>query len=304
MSAAWPSDLAARVATLERAYRDCRLCPRDCGVDRIAGSDGFCRLGGAAPCYKALLSHGEEAVISPTVLLDLGGCSLRCLGCSEWEHIVAPWSRDAVALDASWLAPRLRRWVAAGARSISIVGGEPTMHLLGVARAFAALPAELRLPLVWNTNGLLRDPAWDALGDWVACWIIDHKTAARDAAPRLLGSGALDYVGEVERSLDRAAALPPHPSGLPRLIVRHLLVPGELERGTAPLLDRATERWPNAVWNLMTQWLPHGPALRDTAGPDALRRTLTAEERSTTIAAWSRALGARLLVDGKPHAGA
>ncbi|MEY3011556.1 MAG: hypothetical protein RIT45_291 [Pseudomonadota bacterium] len=295
----WPSDLAARAARVRDAYRACRLCPRDCGVDRLAGADGFCRLGADAPCYKALLSHGEEAVLTPTVLLDLGGCSLRCLGCTEWDHVVEPAGHGAVPLRPGWLGKRLERWVTAGARSISVVGGEPTMHLLGVLETFAALPAALQLPVVWNTNGLLAPDAFALLADWVDCWVVDHKTPSNEAARRLLGSGNLDYVGEVEATLDAIAALPPTTGTLPRLVVRHLLVPGEIERATLPLLQRAADRWPEARWNLMTQWLPHGPALRQGAGTDALRRTLDADEKARAIEAGRRLLGDRLWIDGR-----
>jgi putative pyruvate formate lyase activating enzyme len=277
----------------------------------MATRDGFCRLGAAAPCYKALLSYGEEAVISPTALLDLGGCSLRCLGCTEWDHVVEPWRAPAVALDARWLAPRLTEWIGRGARTISIVGGEPSMHLLAVAETLAALPPPLQLPLVWNTNGLLSDQARALLLDWVDCWVIDLKVADDESARRMLGSGPVAYVAEVERTIDAVAALPDTGAALPdagatsaddalpRLLIRHLLVPGEIERTTLPLLERYAARWPNALWNVMTGWLPHGPALRHEAGPSALRRILSPVERDAACAAAAHHLGERLLIDGR-----
>lgn len=302
----WPDDLAARAEIARAAYRACRLCPRDCGVDRLAEqAAGFCRLGAAVPCYKALLSHGEEAPLVPTVLLDLGGCSLRCLGCTEWDHVVQPWRPPAVPLQPGWLGERMAVWRTRGARSLSLVGGEPTMHLLGVLETLAALPVELQLPLVWNSNGLVAPAAFALLRDWVACWVIDHKVPDSDTARRLLGAGSLDYVAEVEATLDAIAALAPvdAQSGLPRLIVRHLLVPGELERSTLPLLRRIASRWPSATLNLMTTWLPHGPALAAEAGPAALRRTNTEAERADAIAAATALFGPRLLVDGHALAG-
>ena len=287
------------------AYRACRLCPRNCAVDRLHNeAAGFCRLGTAVPCYKALLSHGEEQPLLPTVLLDLGGCSLRCLGCTEWDHVVQPWRAPAVPLQVGWLSERLQTWHARGARSLSIVGGEPTMHLLGLLETFAALPTELQLPLVWNSNGLIAAEAFALLRDWVTCWVIDHKVDSNDAARRLLGAGSLDYIAEVEATLDAIAALPPldQASGLPRLIIRHLLLPGELERTTLPLLQRIATRWPSATVNLMTMWLPHGPALTAEAGPSALRRVNSEQERADAVAAARAIVGAALLVDGQPIA--
>ena len=299
----WPLDLGQRAAIAREAYRDCRLCPRDCGVDRLADETaGFCRLGAAVPCYKALLSHGEEQPLLPTVLLDLGGCSLRCLGCTEWDHVVQPWRPPAVPLQPGWLGERLAAWRSRGARSLSLVGGEPSMHLLGLFETLGAMPAALQLPLVWNSNGLLAPQAFALLHDWVACWVIDHKVADSAGAKRLLGAGSLDYVAEVETTLDAIASLPPFDarSGLPRLIVRHLLVPGELAPTTLPLLQRIATRWPTATVNLMTTWLPHGPALAAQAGPAALRRTNSEAERGAAIEAAAALLEGRLLVDGAP----
>ncbi len=299
-------DLAALAAAATRAVEDCRLCPRDCGVNRHLGRVGFCRLDLEAPCYKALLSHGEEPELSPTALLDLGGCSLRCLGCSEWDHVVDPWRAPAVPLRADWLAARLARWIARGARTISFVGGEPTVHLPAVLKTLAELPAPLRLPVVWNTNGVLGPQSYSLLRQVVACWVVDYKVVDDGAARRLLGAGPLAYIAEVEATLDRievdaalGAAGSVGEQGLPRLLIRHLLVPGELERSTLPLLERLSQRWPSAVVNLMTMWLPHGPALGSAAGPAALRRVNLDAERAQAIAEAQWLLGARLRVDGK-----
>ncbi len=299
-------DLAALAASAARAAENCRLCARECGVNRHHGRVGFCRLDLEAPCYKALLSHGEEPELSPTALLALGGCSLRCLGCPEWDHVVEPWRAPAVPLRADWLAARLTRWIAGGARTLSFVGGEPTVHLPAVLKTLAELPPSLRLPVVWNTNGVLGPGAFALLRDVVACWVVDYKVVDDGAARRLLGAGSLAYVAEVEATLDRieAAATPsaagsPGGDGLPRLLIRHLLVPGELERSTLPLLERLSQRWPSAVVNLMLMWLPHGPALSAAAGPTALRRVNLDAERAIAIAEATRLLGPRLRLDGK-----
>lgn len=298
MTAAWPNDLAARAERLRHAYADCRLCPRDCGADRLAGPAGFCGLGTAAPCYKALVSHGEEAAISPTLLLDLGGCSLRCPSCSEWDHVVAPWRPPAVPLAAGWLASRLARARAAGARSVSFVGGEPTMHLLAITTACAAVAADDQLPLVWNTNGLLAPTALELLTDWVACWVVDAKVADDEAARRYTGAGALPYRALLGDTLRRLAALPPHPSGLPRLIIRHLALPGAVEDQLPPLLSWLAELAPDAWLNVMTGYLPAGPAAAGAA-PGALGRTLQPAERAKAIALARAGWGRRLWIDGR-----
>ncbi|MBF8259144.1 MAG: Radical SAM domain protein, partial [Actinobacteria bacterium] len=46
--------------------RDCRLCPRKCGVNRLLGEVGFCRAGDLARVAAVSVHHGEEPPISGT----------------------------------------------------------------------------------------------------------------------------------------------------------------------------------------------------------------------------------------------
>lgn len=303
------------MAKAEVAYRACRLCPRDCGVDRMAGSQGtFCRLGEHATVYKELLSLGEEAILDPTWLIDLGGCSLRCLFCTEWAHVVDPQLR-AVPLDPRWFVPLLRKRKAQGARTLSFVGGDPTVSLLGVLRALAPVQAADWLPVVWNCNGLLSDQARDLLGGWVATWVVDLKFGNPGCSQRLAGvpettsrsdrAGAdeprFDAWTEVTRTLDFAAHAPrrPQDAHLPPLVVRHLVMPGHVECCTRPVLDWLARHHPKAPVNLMTVYLPSGPGARPLPQAPELAR-LAAPEEVRIAVEHARATTPLLWLDGRP----
>ncbi len=291
-------DIAQRAELAQTALRDCRLCPRDCRVDRNQGRSGaFCRLDGRAWVYKELLSLGEEPAISPTMLVDLGGCSLRCLFCSEWEHVVQPERHGAVELSGAWLAARIAKRKTQGARTLSFVGGDPTPSLPAVLAALQ----ECRdpLPIVWNCNGLLSPQAAELLDGLVATWVIDHKFGNPACAARLAGVRGFDYAELVERSFQLAGQTPMQ-SGLPTLVVRHLLMPGHLECCTRPLLHELAARLPaGSFLNLMTAYVP--PA---ASRPIRRRPELAQWNDSTQVAvalALARALlDGRLLVDGAP----
>ncbi len=302
----WPEDLAARRDRASAALEACRLCPRDCGVDRTraAGEDGrangaWCRLGTEAWAYKELLSFGEEACVGPTWLVDLGGCSLRCLFCTEWTWVTAPRAAPGVPLQSGWFLRRLARHHARGARTLSFVGGEPTVNLPAVLRVLADVPPALQLPLVWNTNGLLTPQSMSLLEGLVHTWIVDLKVADDQGARRLLGAGDLAYSAEVAATLDRVhpARAPTSLEAPPPVIIRHLLMPGSLERETLPLIARVAARWPNAVLNVMTQYLPFGPALKQLPGAPELRQRVPPAERDAAVAAARDALQ-WVLVDG------
>lgn len=311
---AW-GDLSAAIASFERAYRACRLCPRDCGVNRLEGAPGAqCRLGRRAWVYKELLSHGEESVLGPTWLVDLSGCSLRCVFCSEHLHVQSPRAQLAVALEPAWFTEVARRRVAAGARSLTLVGGEPTVNALGVLEALDALPPALRLPVVWNTNGWMSGSSRAALADLVTCWSVDLKFGGEACAGRLAGTGALAYLPAVYETLDFADQRQVHRAAdtsiaapvaagssapLPRLLIRHLLMPGHLDCCTRPVLRTVAQRWPAAAVNLMTGYLPFGKAARGLDGEGGLGGLNTEADRRAA-ASLAIALLPDVWIDGRP----
>jgi len=297
--------LADRIDRAMEAYRTCRLCPRDCGVDRstdVAPAGAFCRLGSQAYVYKELFSHGEEAAISPTYLVDLGGCSLRCVFCSEWAWVVEPRHQPAVVLDGNWFGPRVAACKAKGARTLSFVGGDPTVSVLGVLRALAAVAEADWLPVVWNCNGWTSDLALDLLDGVVATWLVDVKFGNAACARRLSGAGQIDSQAELDRTLRAAAEQgrrrPLAEQHLPPLVVRHLVMPGHLQCCTKPVLDWLAREHPEAVVNLMTTYVPSGPAAASLAKAPELARFSTGAAAAPAIA-YARGVVRALWVDGR-----
>lgn len=293
--------MVAALGDLARsALRDCRLCPRDCRVDRTRGPQGaFCRLGAEAWVYKELLSHGEEAALGgPTWLVDVGGCSLRCLFCSEWDHVVRPASGDAQLLDPAWFSGVHQRRKHQGARTVSIVGGDPTPSAPAVLLALAGVADAL--PVVWNCNGLVGDEAWDLLAPAVAVWSIDVKFGNAICAGQLSGARGFDSLGEVEKTVSRALARP-RSAGLPAVLLRHLLMPGHLDCCTRPVADRLRVLLAGvepgvAVVNWMTAYVP--PLDRRTRAA-ALPGWATHADVSQGVAVGRERLAPWLVVDGR-----
>ncbi len=267
----------ALLADARASLRACRLCPRACGVDRTSSKFGaFCRLDGSATVYRELLSVGEEAAITPTWLVDLGGCSLRCLFCSEWHHVVHPHAAPAQTLNAAWFVPQLRKRKAQGARTLSFVGGDPTVSAVAILEVLAQVPDADWLPIVWNCNGLLSDLARDLLAPVVATWLVDVKFGNPACAERLAGIDGALQDREVTRTLEFA-----RPRGL---MLRHLAMPGHLACCTQPVVARLTRDYPEIQLNLMTHYLPMGPAreVRLARAPE-LGRVLTAAEELSAV---------------------
>lgn len=295
-----PSWLSARAAMAHEALAECRLCPRDCGVDRRRDRHGaFCRLDARAWVYKELLSLGEEAALGPTWLVDVGGCSLRCLYCSEWPQVVRPQGGGAVALEPTWFAARMARRAAQGARTVTLVGGEPTVNAPALLSALAA--CEAPLPVVWNSNGLLTAQARSLLHGAVAVWSLDAKFGDPRCAARISGHAAtLDHPDW--QASARLALAQDRRGELPTLVVRHLLMPGHFACCTRPVLEglaRLAEGAPpgSMFVNLMSYFAAPQPAgLRSVA---ELYSDLLPAEIDAAAALAKGLLGDRLWRDGR-----
>jgi len=298
-------DLHRRIERVREAYRDCRICPRDCGVDRLHGSAGaYCGLGERAWVYKELVHLGEEEVVSPTWLLDLGGCSLRCLFCTEWTHVTKPRAQPAGWLAPRWFAHRCGQRKRAGATSVSFAGGDPTVSLLGVLEALAAVAPEDQLPVVWNCNGWTSPLVRELLDGVVDCWVIDLKFGDPGCANRLAATGP-GYLDGVRATLDAVAPVEARTADrvLPPLIIRHLLMPRHAACCTRPVLDEIATRWPLATVNLMTTYLPFGPAERPLRGSPELAQMNAVSDVDEAVV-YAKSTIKRLLIDGKALQGA
>ena len=67
-------------------YQNCRLCPRQCGVDRTAGETGFCGCPAGALVAKTMLHKWEEPALAGnggSGAVFFGGCTLGCSYCQN-----------------------------------------------------------------------------------------------------------------------------------------------------------------------------------------------------------------------------
>jgi putative pyruvate formate lyase activating enzyme len=79
--------LAHRIEQARAIFETCRLCTRECGVNRLAGEEGFCRATSRPMVYSAHPHFGEEVSLvgkngSGTIFFS--NCNLRCVFCQNW----------------------------------------------------------------------------------------------------------------------------------------------------------------------------------------------------------------------------
>ena len=242
---------------LDMDYRNCKLCPRGCGVDRSAGEVGFCGASDVALVAKTMLHQWEEPALAPggkSGAVFFGGCSLGCRYCQNAAISQKPVGK---AVDSVALRKMLEDLIAEGAENIDLV--TPTHYLPTI---LPALEPKLPVPVVYNCGGYETVETLRALEGKVDIYLPDLKYADGALASALSGAG--DYVSVATAAIREMV----RQVGAPRfegekmvsgVIIRHLILPGCVENSLR-VLDWIGEQFaPGQVLvSLMRQYTPMG----------------------------------------------
>lgn len=252
-------ELERRAREAREELRACRLCPRECGADRLAGKTGVCRTAARAVVSSAFPHFGEESVLvgrggSGTIFFSW--CNLRCVFCQNAE-ISQRGEGEPVASDR--IAGLMLRLQSAGCANINLVSPSHVVPQAIEAVAIAAREG-LRLPIVYNSNAYDSIVALRLLEGIVDIYMPDFKFWERASARRF--SKAADYpdrAREAIREMHRQVGpLAMGSDGAARrgLLVRHLVMPGLEAESRAILRWLAEEISPDTYVNIMDQYRP------------------------------------------------
>ena len=260
--------------SIENAYKCCKLCPRECGVDRTAGQTGFCGMGAAPGLGLAIPHFWEEPCISGqkgTGAVFFSGCALGCPYCQN-QKLTA--ERFGAEVSTARLREIFFELLAKGVSSIDLVN--PTHFLPSV---LAALPESMPVPVIYNCGGYEKADSIRMLEGKIDIYMPDLKYADGDLADQL--SRAPDYFCLAKEAIQemyrQTGDYQLDEKGMLRkgVLIRHLVLPGQLDN-TFDVIDWVTETFSagSVLFSLMGQYMPAGD-LRRFPG---LQRRLTAEE--------------------------
>lgn len=274
--------LRVRHAEAREALRQCRLCPRACGADRLAGETGFCGAG-ALPRVAAVSIHpGEEPPISGTRgsgTVFFSHCNLACLFCQNYPISQMGVGRDMTTEE---LGNRLL-WIE-GKRVHNVNFVTPTPHVPQMIGAvLSARERGFSLPVVYNTNGYELPETLALLDGVVDIYLPDVKYRSEEIAAE--ASAAPDYPRHNERAvaemLRQTGTLSIGADGIGTrgVLIRHLVLPGRVAQ-TEAVLAFIRERFGAGMpLSLMGQYFP---AHRAPAIP-GYDRKLTGEEYDRAV---------------------
>jgi putative pyruvate formate lyase activating enzyme len=240
---------------------DCRFCAHDCGVNRLTGETGLCHAGTESRFFSAQVEVSDELELIPTFAVALSGCDLRCDFCITGAESWNP--RAGLGFDAAAMAERAAAAVYNGARTIMVLGGEPTIHLPSALKLVSLLPDTAKL--VWKTNAHGSAQARGLLDGMFDVWLADFKFGNDVCAQRL--AKVPDYIHIVQENLLWA-------NEHSELIVRHLLMPGHIDCCWKPVAEWLAGNLPGVKVNLRSGFWPTW----HTARHSELRGTVSAGE--------------------------
>ena len=238
-----------RAATARAALVDCHLCAHHCGVNRLKAPAGLCHAGAEARFFSAQVEVSDELELIPTFAVALSGCDLRCDFCITGRPSWNP--RAGESFDVCAMAAKAKRALDQGARTMMILGGEPTIHLPAALELVAALSDSAKL--VWKTNAHGSAQARELLEGMFDVWLADFKFGNDECAQRL--AKVRDYIRIVRENLVWA-------NQHSELIVRHLVMPGHVECCWRPVAEWLAESLPGVKVNLRSGFWPAWRAAR------------------------------------------
>jgi putative pyruvate formate lyase activating enzyme len=285
-------ELQRRAEEAVQRLAHCLVCPRDCGVDRLADKTAACHTGRYAQVSSYFAHFGEEDCLrgwrgSGTIFFSM--CNLRCVFCQNYDISQVTRGAEVRPEQLAAIMLQLQSW---GCHNINFVTPE---HV--VPEILEALPIAvergLRLPLVYNTSSYDSLDSLQLLDGIVDVYMPDFKFW--DPALSLRYVKARDYPDAARRNLRemhrQVGVLRFDDMGLAKrgVLVRHLVMPGEIA-GTASIMRfLAEELSPDTYVNVMDQYRPAG-RVPGTQFVEIDRRITTAEYRRAVEATRSAGL--------------
>ena len=252
-------ELTQRVRLLQEFLKECRLCPRECRVNRLNGGIGYCGAGSEPMVSSAFPHFGEE----PPLVGDQGSgtiflthCNLRCIFCQNYD--ISHLGRGE-RMTPHEMAQTMVKLQEMGCHNINLV--TPTHYAPQIVASLPnAIEMGLRLPIVYNCSGYESLEVIQLLDGIVDIYMPDVKYMDEKYSKRF--SNAPDYPEVIKKVLKemhrQVGDLTNNSKGMAErgLLIRHLVMPGDVSSSETVLKFIAEEISVHSYVNVMAQYRP------------------------------------------------
>lgn len=252
-------ELTHRVQQAYRFLEACTLCPYECKVNRFEEEVGFCQADARLKVAEITPHFGEEAPIvgqygSGAIFFSY--CNMGCVFCQNYDINLEGRGR---IISTEELADGMLTLQAQKCHNINLIS--PTHYIPQILEGvFKAVSKGLKIPLVYNCGGYESVSALHLLRGVVDIYLPDVKYSDDRIAQKY--SKVPDYFKAVKLALKemyyQVGDLQVNKEGIAErgLLVRHLVMPGNLADTEQIVRFIAEEISKNTYLNLMDQYQP------------------------------------------------
>ncbi len=265
---------------------NCRLCPRNCQVNRLEGELGYCRAGSGFDIASISVHLGEEPAISGKngiCNVFFAHCNLQCAYCQNHQISRRDCKLSGHKPALHEIVNTIKRILNGGVESLGFVS--PTHMIPQMKAIIRALHKEDYFPyIVYNTSAYDSVEILKTLEEWVDIYLPDFKYTDPDLATRYSDAGNYpEMAGRAIKEMYRqkGSTLRLNENGVAEwgLIVRQLVLPGAVENSKKVLRYLAGEISERITVSLMSQYYP----VPQVSKIQALNRKLTRDEYDEVV---------------------
>ena len=257
-------ELRRRAEQALQGLADCRLCARECGVNRLKGELGSCNTGRRARVSSAFPHFGEERPLvgmhgSGTIFFSW--CNLHCVFCQNHDISQGGQGQEC---DAETIGRAMIELQRMGCHNINFVSPSHVVAQILEALALAAQWG-LRVPLVYNTGTYDSLETLKLLDGIVDIYMPDTKYGCEKNAKKY--SDAPGYPEVMKAALKEMhrqvgdLVVDEHGVAKRGVLIRHLVMPNGVAGSRRVLEFIAKELGPNTYINIMGQYRPQHRAM-------------------------------------------
>lgn len=237
----------------------CKLCLRNCGVNRLKNVLGFCKAGEKVKIAKVSLHKWEEPCISGTCgsgTVFFSNCNLKCVFCQNYNISSKGLGKE---VSIKRLSEIFLEQQEKGAHNINLV--TPTHYILQIVKALDIAKSNgLKLPILFNTNSYANLESIKYLKGYIDVYLPDLKYFDdRYAIKYSSAPNYFKYASEnIEEMIRQVGNVELDKHGLIKkgVIIRHLMLPGLLF-DSKKIIDYIANNFSNSAYiSLMNQYTP------------------------------------------------
>ena len=255
----------------------CKICPHNCGVNRLNGNIGRCKSNGNIKLAMASIHNFEEPCISGengSGTVFFSNCNMNCVFCQNYKISQQGLGRE---ISIEELAEIFIDEQNKNAENINIV--TQTMYVYHIIEAIKiAKNKGLKIPIVYNSNGYENVETIKKLDGYIDIYLPDLKYYDDDLAFKY--SGVKNYfenaTSAIKEMYNQVGSPVLDENGMMKkgLIIRHLVLPNNLQN-SKDVLKWINDNIDKKVFvSVMAQYFPTN---RAKEFPE-INRKLTKEE--------------------------